>query len=210
MNPGKTSHPSPVSRRHYLKLYESIESVVDEPDTTQCTQIPLPFDYSDDDLCNLIPADPYWELSGYIDEMNLMVFPCSSECFLRQQNLRVWQSIPSQRPEPRMRSPEWLYHFLVNRPLRAIVTWRDRCWIVDKTQSSIDIIVSLLRWRRLCLFFSTDELVSKVVGDRQAVRLLIQSARGQEVMSANTAFDEEALMDACGIRIRQFSRTSSI
>ena len=113
-----------VSRSQYLRLYESIECVVDLPDLDQCEFIPLPFDYSDTSICERIPTDPSVTYTGYIDEEQIVVLGSANGNFLDQQRLVVWKSLPDEGNPPEVYDLDWWYFFMVNRPQRAIIKWR--------------------------------------------------------------------------------------
>ena len=200
-----------VCRSQYLRLYESIECVVDLPDLAQCRFVPLPFDCSDTSICERIPTDSSVEQTGFIDNQHIVVLESAEGSFLDQQQLVVWKSLPRTSVAPEFSSINWLYFFLVNRPRRAIIKWRDRCWLIDKTQQTIPVIVRLLRWERLSLhrkmrlFFGSNCGKAK---DRYKWEAL-QYALGRKNLNAGNYNSNCSLLISCGISTREIHLTSS-
>lgn len=200
-----------VGRSQYLRLYESIECVVDLPNLAQCRFVPLPFDYSDTSICERIPTDSSLEQIGFIDEEHIVVLDSSDGCFLEQQQLVVWKSLPRISFAPELSSINWLYFFPVNRPQRAIIKWRDRCWLIDKTQQTIPVIVRLLLWERLSLYRKMRLYFGSSCGKANDGYKLeaLQYALGRTNLNAGNCNRNCSLSIACGICTREIHLTSS-
>jgi hypothetical protein len=144
-------------------LCESIECVVDLPDLAQCELVPLPFDGSEISICERIPIDSSVEKTGFIEDEHIVVHDSAIGDFLDQQQLIVWKSSPHVNFAQESFSIDWWYSFLVNRPQRAIIKGRDRCWLIDKTQHTIPIIVRLLKWESRSLYRKLNILLATTV-----------------------------------------------
>lgn len=202
---------APIRRSQYLRLYESIECVVDLTDLAQCKLVPLPFDCSDASICERIPTDSSVEQTGFIDEEHIVVLESADGTFLEQQQLVVWKSLPRTSVAPELLSMQWLYFFLVNRPQRAIIKWRDRCWVIDKTQQSVPVIVRLLRWERLGLYRKLSPYLGcncDKTKDRYIMGALQYAICSTNLTSENCNRNITLFRD-CGIRTQEIQLASS-
>lgn len=197
-----------VGRSQYLRLYESIECVVDLPDLAQCRFVPLPFDCTDTSVCQQIPTDPSAQFLGYIEDEQIVVLEACDSNFLAQQQLVVWKSLPDEGGPPEFYDKDWLYFFLVNRPQRAIIKWRDRCWLIEKTQQSIPVIVRLLRWERLGLYRKLHLCFGSDTGEDNYTLEALRYALGRTNLNMKNCSDNSSLSIACGIRTREIYLTN--
>ena len=197
----KTAQKSLISKPQYQRLYDAVECVVDLPDLDRCVFIPIPFDCCESEIFRHIPTDPLTESMGFIDDEQIVVLETVNGNFLHQQQLVVWTSLPSNGPRPELNRLDWLYHFLTNRPQRAIVRWRNRCWQVEKTQRSIPVIKRLLRWERKCHFLKFWICFSPLLNhEHYMLSALRYALDGRDHYLDNTS----SLAMACGVRIRLF------
>lgn len=200
----KTSRKSLISRSQYQRLYEAVECVVDLPDLERCVFSPVPFDCSERDVYRHIPSDSLTESMGFVDHQQIVVLEAVNGNFLHQQKLVVWTSLPCNSPRPEPYRLDWLYHFLANRPQRAIVRWRNRCWQIEKTQRSIPVIKRLLRWERRNIFIKLWICFSPFLSfERYMLSALRYALDDRDIDSDRT----RRLATACGIRFR-VSRTN--
>ena len=163
--------------------------------------IPIPFDCSEGEIYQHIPTDPFTESMGFVDDEQIVVLETVNGNFFHQQKLFVWTSLPCNSPRPELNRLVWLYHFLANRPQRAIVYWRDRCWQVEKTQRSIPVIKRLLRWERKHLFTKIWIYLSPILSHEHYMHSALRYALNDRDLDLD---NKRFLAKACGVSTRVF------